>query len=95
MIKTGTAVNKINFFDNGLTFRMQENYDLGGLLVRSLSLPWAPFLIQTDCMGNTDMLECHNDGYLIDFMNMAKNLFNFTYISYKERWHFFRKKTNN
>ena len=81
MIKTGTAVNKIEFFD-GSTFRMRENYDLGGLLVRSISLPWAPFLIQTNCKADT--LECDNDGYLIDFMNMATNLFNFTYISYKE-----------
>ena len=87
MIETGTAVNKIDFFDGSTTFRMRESYDLGGLLVRSISLPWEPFLIQTDCKADT--LECHNDGYLVDFMNMAKNLFNFTYISYKEREHFF------
>ena len=86
MIKTGTAVNKIHFF-NGSTFRMRESYDLETLLVRSISLPSAPFLIQTDCKADT--LECHNDGYLVDFMNMAMNLFNFTYISYKEREHFF------
>ena len=83
MIKTGTAVNRITFFNGSSTFRMRESYDLGGLLVRSISLPWAPFLIQTDCEADT--LECRNDGYLVDFMDMAKNLCNFTYISYKER----------
>jgi len=34
MIKTGTAVNRIKFFNGSSEFRMQESYDLGGLLVR-------------------------------------------------------------
>ena len=81
MIKTGTAVNKIEFIDES-TYRMRENYNLGGLEVRSISLPWPPYLMLSDCKAET--LHCHSEGYLVDFMDMAKAVFNFTYISCKE-----------
>ena len=62
---------------------MQESYELNGLQIRSISLPWAPYLIQTEC-ADTDEFgsqNCKNEGYLIDFMESARKRFNFTYIS--------------
>ena len=76
----GSAVNKITFH-NG-TLRMLETYDLGGIQVQSMSLPWSPYLIQGNCKG--DGMTCHNEGYLIDIVEMASMLFNFTYVSLRD-----------
>ena len=85
MVKTGTRVNKLQFVSE-TTSLMRESYDLSGLQIRSIALPWAPYLMMTDCKNNNDgdPQECTNDGYLVDFMDMAQQLFNFTYVSLKE-----------
>ena len=84
MVKMGTRVNRMQFV-NETTLLMRESYDLSGLQIRSISLPWPPYLMMTDCGGNhARPQECINDGYLIDFMEMARHLFNFTYVSLKD-----------
>ena len=83
MIKMGTKVNKIKFI-NEASLLLRESYDLGGLQIRSISLPWAPYLMQTNCIDEGDSQKCENHGYLIDFMEMTRQIYNFTYISLKD-----------
>ena len=84
MIRNGTKVNKVQF-TNETSFLIRESYDLGGLQVRSLSLPWSPYLIQSNCTTHeANSQKCNNHGYLIDFMEMTKQMYNFTYISLKD-----------
>ena len=83
MIKTGTRVNKIKFL-NEPSLLIRESYDLEGLQLRSISLPWAPYLSQTNCTDEGDSQQCENNGYLIDFMEMTRQIYNFTYISLKD-----------
>ena len=80
MIKMGSAVNKITFQKG--TLRMLETYDLGGIQIQSISLPWSPYLIQGNCKD--DGMTCDNEGYLIDIVEMARRLFNFTYVSLRD-----------
>ena len=65
---------------------MKESYDLNGLQIRSISLPWEPYLLQTNCIDADEVgtQKCNNYGYLIDFMEMTKKMFNFTYISLRK-----------
>lgn len=62
MIKTGARVNKMSFADES-SLLIRETYDLGGLQIRSISMPWDPYLMLTDCESNGR--ECYNNGYLI------------------------------
>ena len=76
----GSAVNRITFHKG--TFRMLETYDLGGIQIQSMSLPWSPYLIQGNCKD--DGKTCDSEGYLIDILEMARRLFNFTYVSLRD-----------
>ena len=67
MIKTGARVNKLSFADES-SLLIRETYDLGGLQIRSISMPWDPYLMLTDCESNGR--ECNNDGYLIGTVHM-------------------------
>ena len=79
-LKSGSVVNGLTFADN--SSRIIESFDLKGLLIRSASLTWTPYLIIDDC--NEFGLECkQNYGYYIDYMDLLAAKFNFTYVSQK------------
>ena len=81
MLKTGTTVNRLKF-RNDSTLEIEPDFDMGGLQIRSMSLPWAPYLMQTDCDERGK--NCHNEGYLIDYTTLAARLFNFTFVSERD-----------
>ena len=80
MIKMGSAVKKITFQSG--TLRILETYELGGIQIQSMSLPWSPYLVQDNCQANG--ITCDSEGYLIDIVEMAGRLFNFTYVSLRD-----------
>ena len=53
-LKTGSVVNELRF--SGNSTRIIESFDMKGLLIRSASLTWTPYLIIDDC--NEFGLEC-------------------------------------
>jgi hypothetical protein len=80
MLKMGSAVMNLKF--DGNTSVIVEDYDLQGIQIRSISLPWAPYLMQSGC--TKDGTGCANEGYLIDYMDISAKQYNFTYVSLKE-----------
>lgn len=61
----------------------QENYDLQGLKVASVSLPWPPFLIIGGC--DDEGWNCEqNSGFLMDLFGYQEKLLNFSLVSTME-----------
>ena len=62
--------------------RIKEEYDLQGLHLTSMSLPWFPYFHLYDCdeLG----MGCKSAGYLKTFMDNLGTLMNFTWESHKE-----------
>ena len=53
------VVNPVQFDRYG---HIMEDYDLQGMVVKSIDLPWAPFLFDQACDEN--LTNCNSTGYL-------------------------------
>ena len=77
---SGTIIDRLSFADN--TLRVNESFNMKGLVVTSTALSWPPFYTIDNC--NPDGLECATSyGYLKDYMDVLSRRFNFTYSSHK------------
>ena len=80
-LESGYSLNDLEFASN--SYHVKEQFDLQGLSIKSISLTWAPYLTIERC--NEQGSDCAvNDGYLMDYMNILANRFNFTFTSDKE-----------
>ena len=73
------VVNKVQIDNQS---RMKEEYDLQGLHLTSISLPWFPYFHLYNC--NDKGMDCESAGYLKQFMDSLGTLMNFTWESHKE-----------
>ena len=64
------------------SLQVDENYDLDGITIYSISDIWAPFLTLEHCNENGTM--CNNYGYLKDYTDMIARQVNFTYESHRQ-----------
>ena len=81
-LRTGYALNELRFAPGSLMVR--EHYDLMGLPVRSISLPWDPYFLMNNCSEVTGRC-AQESGYLADFVDVVLvRTCNFTYESYYE-----------
>ena len=69
------------FVVNGLIFMTPygSEVDLSGLELKTIELPWMPFIEVNDC--DSFNCNCQIDGISADFMNLISKHFNFTYSS--------------
>ena len=80
-LKSGYVLDDMKFVSN--SYQIKEDFDLQGLSIKSISLTWAPYLTVEGC--NEQGINCAvNDGYLIDYINILADQFNFTFSSDKE-----------
>ena len=78
-LRNGCSVDMVAFVPG--SFLVQEKYDLQGLEIRSLAIPWPPYMYMEDCDRNGI---CTNSGYLIDYVDILAKKCNFTYKSFRE-----------
>jgi hypothetical protein len=79
-LKSGYSMKIVNFSNGSLL--ITEEYDLNGLMVYSISDSWAPYLIIEDC--NKSGTKCKSSGYLIDYVDLMAEQYNFTYESHRQ-----------
>ena len=79
---TGHIMEELNFLKGSYT--ILENYNLKGLKLTSIALPWKPFLTIDECDENGTNCEIHY-GYIKDYMDTLSKDLNFTYVSYLEQ----------
>ncbi len=81
-LTSGYSMNKLRFGASGAGVgrrHIAESYDLGGLAVKNIALPWMPYFDLTDC--NSANTNCETSGYLDDYMGMIRSIANFTVVS--------------
>ena len=80
-MKGGYSLTNLAFHSG--SHLISEQYDLNGLTIHSISGSWAPYMIIDKC--DEQGKHCNfNSGYLVDFMNIMAEKFNFSYESVKE-----------
>ena len=80
IITTISGYSKSELLFWGNTMKIEEDFDLQGLRLNSISLSWQPYLNMEECNGH---ICSHQSGYLKDYMDILSKEFNFTYESFK------------
>ena len=93
-MKTGYSINKIQFLEHMVID--EAHFDLKGLKIRSLYIPWKPYVLVSDC-ENVNMEGCQVEGFTVDVVDLIAKQLNFTYGSTKEPnddWGYFNGASN-
>ena len=81
-LRSGYIIDKLKFLNGSYT--ILEDYNLKGLKLTSISLPWMPFFTLEECDVNGTNCGIQN-GYIKDYMEALSKDLNFTYNAYLEQ----------
>lgn len=75
-----SVIESLKFYSNE-SKRVQEEYNLQAIPIRSISLPWFPFLTFNNCPADGKL--CESSGLLDELSKIMAKEYNFTLISHK------------
>ena len=81
-LRSGYIIDKLKFLNGSNT--ILEDYNMKGLKLTSISLPWMPFFTLEECDMNGTNCGIQN-GYIKDYMEALSKDLNFTYNAYLEQ----------
>ena len=81
-LRSGYIIDKLKFLNGSNT--ILEDYNLKGLKLTSISLPWMPFFTLEECDVNGTNCGIEK-GYIKDYMEALSKDLNFTYNAYLEQ----------